>query len=204
MQGSLAGGVGAADDVDLFALAGAGLDQGRTIVDAAAGEAIGAGDIELAVLDPGRQQYAVAGDFAAIGKLDEAVLAVDAHAGGALSDELRTEARGLGMGAASEVGACNAGGKAEIVFDARTGTGLPAGRQRFDDKGAQAFAGAVDPGSEARRTGADHDQVVEFLSGLDAEADAAGKQFEVRVNEHRAVGKDQHGKLRGIELAILE
>ena len=55
-----------------------------------------------------------------------------------------------------------------------------------------------------RRPGADHDQVVEFLSGLDAEADAAGKQFEVRVNEHRAVGKDQHGKLRGIELAILE
>ena len=108
------------------------------------------------------------------------------------------------MGAAAEFGAGDAGGEAEIVFDARTGAGLPAGRQWFDDEGAQALAGAVDAGGEARRTGADHDQVVEFLSGLNAEADAAGEHFQVRVDERRAVGKDQHGKFRGIELAILE
>jgi hypothetical protein len=47
----------------------------------------------------------VAGNLAAIGKLEKAVLAVDAHAGGALGDKLRAEARGLGVGAAAEVGA---------------------------------------------------------------------------------------------------
>jgi hypothetical protein len=53
VEGGLAGGVGAADDKDLFVLAGGGLNQGGAVVDAASGEACRAGEIELAVVDAG-------------------------------------------------------------------------------------------------------------------------------------------------------
>jgi len=118
MQRGLAGGVSAANDKDLFALAGQRLGKRGAIVDAAAGEAVGAGNRELAVLDAGGKEHAMAGDFAAVSELDEAVLAVDTHAGGALGDKLGAEARGLGVGAAAEVRAGNTGWKAEIVFNA--------------------------------------------------------------------------------------
>ena len=99
----------------------------------------------------------MAGDLAAVGKLEKAVLAVDAHAGGALGDKLGAEARGLGVGAAAEVGAGDAGGKAEVVFDAGAGAGLSAWGFRLDDQRSKAFAGAINRGGQAGGTGADDD-----------------------------------------------
>ena len=45
----------------------------------------------------------MAGDFAAIGEVDEAVLAVDAQADGALGEELRAKSRGLSVRAPAQV-----------------------------------------------------------------------------------------------------
>ena len=59
----------------------------------------------------------MARDFAAVGKLDEAVLSVDAHAGGALGDKLCAESRSLGMRAPAELCARDARREAEVVFD---------------------------------------------------------------------------------------
>ena len=149
---------------------------------------------------PGASSTTVAGYFTPVGQLDEAVLAVDAHAGGALGDELRAETRGLSVGAAAQIGAGDAGGKAEIILDSGAGTGLPAGRFRLDDEGAEAFAGAVDGGSQACGTSADDHDVIEILGGLDAEADAAGKSFEIGIDEDGAVGEEDDGHLFRIEL----
>src|SRR5208337_391238 len=129
--------------------AGQGLDERRTVIDAAAGEALRAWNFELAVLDAGGKQDAVAGDFAAAGELDEAVLTVDAHAGGALGEEFGAEAGGLDVGAAAELGAGDTGGKAEVIFDAGAGAGLASGRFGLDDQSTQAFAGAVNGGGKA-------------------------------------------------------
>ena len=188
MEGGLAGRVGAADDKDVFVLAGQRLDKRGPVVDAAAGEAVGTGNIELAVLDAGGKKDTMAGYLAAIGELEKAVLAVNAHAGGALGDKLSAEARGLGVGAAAEIGAGDAGRKAEIVLDAGAGAGLPAGRFGLDDDSAEAFTGAVDRGGETGGTCADDDDVVEILCSLNAEADATGQSLEIRVDKDGAVG----------------
>ncbi len=205
VEGSLAGGVGAADDKDLFVLAGQRLDQRGAIVDAAAGEAVGAGNIELAVLDAGSEKDAMAGDLTAVGKLDKAVLAVDAHAGGALGDKLGAEARGLGVGAAAKVSAGDAGRKAEVVLDAGAGAGLPAGSFRLDDNGAEAFTGAIDGGGEAGRTGADDDDVVEILGGLNAEADAGRRASRDRGRQgQRRRRRGRREVSAGSSLTVLE
>ena len=65
------------------------------------------------------EQHHVGGDFTAIGELDNAVLALNAQACGALGDELRAESRGLDVGAATEVGSGDAGGESEVVLAMR-------------------------------------------------------------------------------------
>ena len=145
--------------------------SGGAVVDAGAGEAVGAGDVEHAVGDAGGDEADVAGDLAAVGHLDDVVAVLGADAGDALGEELGAEAVGLEEGALGELVAAEALGEAEVVLDAGAGAGLAAGGVGLDDEGAQAFGGAVDAGGEAGGSGADDDDVVELLLGLGAQAD---------------------------------
>src|SRR5580700_4843702 len=175
VKSGLAGGVCAADDVDIFILAGCSLNKGGAVVNATSREAFSAGYIELAVMNTEGKQHYVGGDFTTVGELDNAVLAFSAQACGALGDELRAESRGLDMGAATEVGSGDARRKAKVVLDARAGASLSAGCDGLNDQGAKAFAGAIDSGGKAGWTCADYDNVIKLLRGLNTEADARGQ-----------------------------
>jgi hypothetical protein len=62
--------------------------------------------------------------------------------------------------ALSEVVAGDAGGEAEVVFDARRGAGLAAGGEALDDEDAEAFRCAVDGSGHAGGPGAGDDDIV--------------------------------------------
>ncbi len=118
VHGGLAGGVGAADEVDLLLGAGHGFGSGGAVVDAGAGKLLRAGDVEAAVGDAGGDEADVAGEFAAIGHAERCGRPFSrADAGDALGEELRAEAVGLEEGALGELVAAEALREAEVVFD---------------------------------------------------------------------------------------
>src|SRR5580658_8476887 len=96
MHGGLAGRIGSADDVDGFAAAGDGFRCAATVVDAGALEALDTGNIQSAPLNTHREKQSIAGNFGAIGKLDETIGAVDAEANYVLRGKnFDTKAAGL-------------------------------------------------------------------------------------------------------------
>src|SRR5580658_10776316 len=106
MHRGLAGGIGAADDVDGFAATRDGFRSAAAVVNTGALEAIDARDVKRAPLNAHREEQSVAGDFGAIGEFDEAIGAVDAEADDILGREnFDTKAAGLRDGAESQVGA---------------------------------------------------------------------------------------------------
>ena len=185
VHGGLAGGVGAADEVNLLLGAGHGFGLGGAVVDAGSGEAVRAGDVEQAVGDAGGDEADVAGELAVIAHADDVVAVLAADVGDALGEELGAEAVGLEEGALGELVAGEALGEAEIVLDARAGAGLAADGVGLDDKGAQAFGGAVDARGEPGGTGADDDDVVE--------SSLAWVRRPMRVGEFRGGGLDHGG-----------
>ncbi len=64
-------------------------------------------------------------------------------------------------------GARNAGRKAEIVLDARRGSGLAAESALIQHEHRQAFGRGIDRDRKARGPGADHDHVVHDMAGIE-------------------------------------
>ena len=85
--------------------------------------------------------------------------------------DLGAELLRLGEGAAGQRLAGNAGGKAEIVLDARRGAGLAADGALIEHDHRQAFRGGIDRGGKAGGTGADHRDVIDGL-GVELRRDA--------------------------------
>ena len=103
-----------ADDVDFVVLAGERLGHRRAVVDAGAGEALDAGHVEPAVGDAGGDQQRVAGDLAAVAQRERRGRAIQAQLADLLRrEDLHAEAPRLRDAAPREVGAAQAGGKAE-------------------------------------------------------------------------------------------
>src|SRR5580692_3515589 len=106
MHRGLAGGIGAADDVDGFAATRDGFRSAAAVINASALKAIDAGHVQCAPLNAHREKQSVAGNFGAIGELDEAIGAVDAQANYVLGGQnFDAEAAGLRDGAESQIGA---------------------------------------------------------------------------------------------------
>src|SRR6266852_879647 len=82
----------------------------------------------------------------------------------------RVELARLGDCAARELGAADPGGKAEVILDPTGRPCLAAERGALDDQRVEPFGGAVDRGGEARRAGAD-DQQVDLLARRELEPD---------------------------------
>src|SRR6266436_1534491 len=105
VHGGLAGGIRAADDVNGFAATRDGLRGAAAVIDAGALEAVDAGNIKAAPLNTHCQEQSVAGDFCAIGELDEAIRAVDAEAHNVLwRENFNPKTAGLHDGAKGQVG----------------------------------------------------------------------------------------------------
>src|SRR5262249_48916666 len=148
------------------------LEQTRAIVDAGPGEAIRSRHIEFAPLHACGDQHGVRGKPAAILQGSYAIRAVRLQRYRTLGREnVRAESFRLRHRTRREVGTAEAGGKSEIVFDARAQPGLAAGRIALHDHRAESLRGAVDRGCKSRRPGAQDHQVVKLLLGTSAQAD---------------------------------
>ena len=79
------------------------------------------------------------------------------------NQDLRAELLRLDEGASGQRLARDSGRKAEVVLDARAGTGLAAEGPAIEHDDAKAFRGRVDRGGEARRPGADHGDVEQLV-----------------------------------------
>src|SRR5258708_20859179 len=191
IDGGLPGGICAADDVDDFAFAGDGFGNAAAVVNARAAETLFAGDAEVAPLDAHGEEQGVTGDFAAVGHFDDAIGAFDADAGGFLRRKnCHAEASGFHYGAAGEVASTEAGGKAEIIFDAGAEARLAARGFAFDHDRAEAFGSAVNGGGEAGGAATDDGEVVKFNVGVGAQADFFGDVGGGGFAEFCAVGKN--------------
>src|SRR5580658_1049576 len=140
MHRGLAGGIGAADDIDSFAPASNGFRSAAAVVDASALKAFDAGNVKRAPLNAHREKQSVAGDFSAIGEFDKAVGAVDPETHDVLwRENFNAKTPGLRDGAESQVGARKSSWKSEIILNARTEPGLATGSFTLDHNRAQAF-----------------------------------------------------------------
>src|SRR4029077_4021078 len=81
IDGGLAGGLGAADEVDGLAFARHGFGYAAAVVDACTAEAVFTGDAETAPLDPHGEEQCMAGDFTAVGHFDNSVGPFNAYTG---------------------------------------------------------------------------------------------------------------------------
>src|ERR1700734_1509296 len=204
VHSGLAGGVCAADDVDDLVLAGLCLGERGAVVDAGAGEFLGAGDVDLSVGDAGSDEGDMTGNLLPVGQLDDLVLIVAADAGDPLGEKFGTEAICLKEGAVGQVGSTETLGEAEVVFDLGARTGLAAYGLALDDKGAETLRGCVDACSEASWTGADYDDVIKLLLGLASHAKLGGKIAGGWLNQRCAVAEDDDGELRVVQPTLFE
>ena len=109
----------------------------------------------------------------------------------------RAELARLGDGPAGELGAADAGREAEVVLDPARGAGLAAQRRALDDQRVEALGGSVDRGGQARRAGADDEQV-DLLTWreLAAHSERAQQLAPRRMLELDATGEPNERRLR--------
>ncbi len=110
------------------------------------------------------------------------------------SEDFHTESACLGHGAAGEIVAAESGRKTEIVLDPGAEPSLAAGRFAFDHDRAEAFAGAINGGSESSGAAADNSEVIEAGLRVRAQADLFGHGGQGRLGEPRAIGKKNQGQ----------
>ena len=168
-DGCLAGGVAAADDCN--ARTGAEPRLGRTggVEDRRSLELRKAVDRESAVLGARCEQDGARGDLPFALEADE-VPAVSGFEGQRAVPRRRAclELARLGDRARGQLVAADSGGKAEVVLDPAGQPCLAAERGALRDQRVEPLGGGVDRSCEARRTGAD-DQEVNLLARCEVE-----------------------------------
>ena len=114
----------------------------------------------------------------------------------ALDKDLDAEVAGLLEGALGEFVPGDAGGKAEVIFDARGGAGLAAGGETFDDQDLEAFGSAVNGGGHAGRTSARDEEIVLTVFGDGLEAESFGDAADGGIFQRRSIDRDGDRGLR--------
>ena len=116
-----------------------------------------------------------------------------------------TELISLHEDAAGEFEARQSGGKARVILYPGARARLPTEGDRLEGEGGEALRGPVDRSAEARRTCADHNEVVGPLQGgVYLEARGTGKLQVRRVLQHVLALPDCHGRLRRLGAQPLE
>ncbi len=129
-------------------------------------------------------------DLRAVGQLDLLVVVLDAHADDLLrGQDLGPQASGLGHRAAGEVGARQAGGKAQVVVDTGRGPGLAARCLPLHHERLESLGGPVHGSGQPGRTATHDDQVVVRQRGLRAQPDLRCDLGVGRRHQRRAVGE---------------
>ena len=138
VERGLAGGVAAADDVDVLARESLRLGRRGAVVDAGALQLGETRCLEPAVLDAEREHDRPGGDGDAVGGVDGEAAVEQLELDDALRQpEARPEQPRLLVGALRELAARESAREAEVVPDQRARAGLSADRAGVDDGGAQ-------------------------------------------------------------------
>ena len=155
----LAGGVAAAEDVDVLVGAPRRLGCSGAVVEAGAG--VFAGQVEPVVLDSGGADVGPGGEGAAGGEVDDDAPVAEGGVDALLEkQDFRAECDGLLSCSFGQAGAADAAGEAEVVLDEGAGSGLAADGVAFEQDGMQTFGGGVDGGAEPSGAGAVDGDVV--------------------------------------------
>ena len=105
----------------------------------------------------------MAGNFVAIGHFNHAIRAFDAHAQRFLRREnFHAKPLRLHNCATGEVATTKPHRKSQIIFDARTHSGLPTGSFAFDHHGVETFGCAVNGRGQARWSATDDRQIIKI------------------------------------------
>jgi len=190
-DGGLAGGVTSPDDEDATAGDGDSVEAGGTVEDTSAEEFVVSGEFEAMPGDSGGEEEdgggeaisSVEGDaVASVECLDFFYVALDEH--------LDTEMFDLLEGSLGELVSGDSGREAEVVFDARGGSGLAAGSEAFDEQDAEALGRAGDGGCHAGGTSSGDDDVVVPAVGDSLESEGFGDAADGGVFEGSSVDGD--------------
>jgi hypothetical protein len=175
-----------ADHVDVEPVGVRRFAAGGAVGDALADEAVEALDREPAPGDPAGEDDRAGAQHVAAVQVELPAARVDA--GDRAGDEdLGAEAARLLQGAAGQLVAGDAGGKAEVVLDPGGGAGLAAGSLALDDDRPQSLGGAVDGGREAGWPGTDDHRVVFGGGGLGVHAEQVRDPAQARPHRGLAV-----------------
>ena len=160
-NGGLAGRIAATDDDDFLVLAQFRLEVGRGVIDSRADEFRQVGNARVAIFRARCNDDGTGLHHAAVRQFQRVRPAFAEQTRGMAGDvDVGAELLCLYQCAAGQRHAGDAGGKAEIVLDPGTRSGLSAGRIGLDHQYVETFRRRVDRGGEPGRAGADHDQVM--------------------------------------------
>ena len=201
-NGSLGGGVAAADDRDPLGTAELRLGRARRVEHAdplVLGEPV---DRQPPVLGPGREHHRARVDLVAALELhDVTVLARLQRQRPVRGRRARTELASLGDRAAGQLRAADPGREAEVVLDPARGPGLAAEHGALDHERIQPLGGTVDGGAEAGRAAADDEQVDPLGRGeLEADPERSGELAVARPLELLSARQADEGQPLRVEL----
>ena len=176
-------------------------------MDALAFEAVVIGDVELAVAGAGGDDDGARADRVATVQRDaERRRAAIDRLCSACNRQPGAELLCLGLRAAGQRLARDAGGKAQVVLDLRRGAGLAAGRDAFQHHGLQPFRRRVHRRRQACRAGADHRHVV-HQRGVQrlGQPQRVGQRHVAGVAQHAvARRRDDHRQVAGLQVEAVE
>ena len=101
----------------------------------------------------------------------------------------------LDRGAVGQLAAGDAGREAEVVLDPRRGARLAAGRHAVEHDRVEPLGGAVHGGRQARRPGADHDEVAERALLVAAQPEDPREVDVARVAQDLVAANDHDRRL---------
>ena len=208
VHGSLSGRITATNDENVFIDTKVGFAGPSAVEEADVEEFFFVGKAETSVADAGAADGGVSDDGGAVCEV------ADSFAGKEFTtnpftehENFRAEASSLLAGSLGEIGAADALGKSEIVFNSRAGAGLASDDGAFNDHGFEALGSGVDSGAESGGAGAVDRDVVFGARGIAEPAKFFDDLAIGGTLDTRAIGKDAEGqaliaRARDAEFAI--
>ena len=197
-QRGLPGRVGASHHHHVLADACPRLELGRGVVDAATLELGETWDLQSAVLHAAGDDDGPGGDVVLVVEADLEPVRVARQSGHRPGrDEPGPELDRLQHRRPGQLAAGDAAWEAEVVLDPRRRAGLPSQGDTLGDDDIEPFGGPVDGSGQARRAGADDQQVAMRLVGQPGEvqSDGGGQIAGRRLREDASPSGD-HGRSR--------
>ena len=196
---------GSANHVDDFTLAGQCFGSAATVVNSRALQAIDSGRRKSPPLHARRDHQRVAGNFVSIRQFNYAIRTFRANAHRFLRrQDFHAEPLRLDHRAAREIAAAQSHRESQIIFDARTHSGLAAGSFALNHYGVQALGGTIHGCRESRRAAADNRQIVEIRLGPRLQTNALRDVRRNALEQFGPIRKKHDRQARSLRTKYLE